>query len=188
MLYVLSLIGMSILLILLQLWLSSKKSVFPGLALIAAAWVVFLSLTVWTYSLDVPTKEEKLTCSLDKGRTAKATVTWSEDHEIIAVTDISIKDEEGTLIDEIAWGEYRLKDVQKELKGDYAITMDTPTTWKDGMDDGVKFGYTTFSKNIFLWDLGIVTLPLLLIHLTRRFQLRHKRQREELEKMNIQEL
>ena len=52
MLYVLSLIGMSILLILLQLWLSSKKSVFPGLALIAAAWVVFLSLTVWTYSLD----------------------------------------------------------------------------------------------------------------------------------------
>ena len=56
MLYVLSLIGMSILLILLQLWLSSKKSVFPGLALIAAAWVVFLSLTVWTYSLDVPTK------------------------------------------------------------------------------------------------------------------------------------
>ena len=57
MLYVLSLIGMSILLILLQLWLSSKKSVFPGLALIAAAWVVFLSLTVWTYILDVPTKE-----------------------------------------------------------------------------------------------------------------------------------
>ena len=104
------------------------------------------------------------------------------------MTDISIKDEAGTLIDDIAWGEYRLKEVQKELKGDYAITMDTPTTWKDGMDDGVKFGYTTFSKNIFLWDLGIVTLPLLLIHLTRRFQLRHKRQREELEKMNIQEL
>ena len=145
MLYVLSLIGMSILLILLQLWLSSKKVYFQGWRSSRLHGSFFI-LTVWTYSLDVPTKEEKLTCSLDKGRTAEATVTWSEDHEIIAVTDISIKDEEGTLIDEIAWGEYRLKDVQKELKGDYAITMDTPTTWKDGMDDGVKFGYTTFRR------------------------------------------
>ncbi len=102
MLYVLSLIGMSILLILLQLWLSSKKVYFRAGAH-RGCMGRFLSLTVWTYSLDVPTKEEKLTCSLDKGRTAEATVTWSEDHEIIAVTDISIKDEEGTLIDEIAW-------------------------------------------------------------------------------------
>ncbi len=56
----------------------------------------------------------------------------------------------------------------------------------DGRWSEIRLYY--FSKNIFLWDLGIVTLPLLLIHLTRRFQLRHKRQREELEKMNIQEL
>ncbi|SCJ55409.1 Uncharacterised protein [uncultured Eubacterium sp.] len=188
MLYVLTLTGMGILLILLQLWLSSKKSVFPGLALVAAVCVVFLSLTVWAYSLDVPTKEETLTCSLEKDRIAEATITWGENNEIVSVTDISIKDKKGILIDEIAWGEYRLKDVQKKLKGDYAITMDTPTTWKDGIEDGVKFGYTTFSKNIFLWDLGIVTVPLLLLHLMRRHQLRRIKQREELEKMNIQEL
>lgn len=188
MLYLVTPIGIGVLLILLQLWLSSRKSALPGLSLIAGVCIIFLSLTVWAYSLDEPTREETLTCSLENDRTAEATVTLGEDDEILSVTEISIKDADGILIDEIGWGEDRLRDVQKKLRGDYDITVDTPTTWDDEIANGVKFGYTTFSKNIFLWTLGIVALPLLLIHLMRRYQLRRKRQLEELAKMSIQEL
>lgn len=188
MLYLVTLIGISALLILLQLWLSSRKSALPGLSLIAGICIIFLSLTVWAYGLEKPTREEPLTCSLEKDRTAEAVVTLGEDDEILSVTEISIKDADGILIDEIGWGEYRLRDVQKKLRGDYDITMDTPTTWGDEMENGVKFGYTTFSKNIFLLFLGIIASPLLLIHLMRRYQLRRKRQLEELAKMSIQEL
>lgn len=183
-------LGMGILIVWIQLRLSSKESGVPGGALIAVILAATLGMTAWVYTL--PTNhgytEKVLTCELTGGRTAEATVRLDENGEVAAASDISIKDEDGEKLDDLGWGEDRLRDVQKKLKGDYGISEETPIIWDDEMSNGVKIGGATWNRNAFLIMGLFIDVPLLIIYLLKRRQIRQRRRSEEMKKMSIQEL
>lgn len=183
-----ALIGAGIVLILLQIWLSRRKSPLPGLAMILIACVVFLSLTFWAFHIEGQYQEEKLSCHLKNGMTAEAILHLDENKEILSVTAIFIKDKEGIKVDEVGWGEDRLKDLQNRLKGNYDITENTMPSYEDDMKHGVTVRGVTFNRSIFLFALVAINLPILCVYLYQRYQLRRKKRSEELARMNIQEL
>lgn len=171
-----------------QVYLAKKKSPLPGLVLIVVTAMLFSGLTVWTHSLPTGRTEQVISCELSKGRTAEARVRYDEHGKAAEVSNISIKDKDGMKLDEVAWGEYRLKDVQQRLALPNTEMEKLDWISENETENSVKVGNTTFSRNIFIWMMFFIDLPLLVIYLLIRRQIRKKRRQDELRKMSIQEL
>ena len=186
--YLCAIFAVGLLIVLLQLWLSSRKSSLPGLSIIAVVSVLFLSLTFWAFHEEGQYREETLTCSMAGGRTAEATILFDKDDEILSVTNIFIRDGDRTCLEEVGWGDYHLRDVQEKLKGGYDITENTRIKYESDLKHGVIRGNMTFNRNLFLIALIEIGLPLLCIHLFIRYRMKRKKQSEEMERMNIQDL
>lgn len=175
-----------------QIRLSSMKSGVPGLAVVVISCVVFLGLTVWVnLSGEVYTNRE-MKCELPEGRTASAMVCLDERETVIGVSDIWIKDADGAIIDEVSFGERRLRDVQEKLRGDYMNLDDIQIHWLDRNSFNhtaiVKVGERYMSRYTFFYLMLLVDVPLLVIYLLKRRQIHQRLRREELRKMSIQEL
>lgn len=186
--YLCAIFAVGLLIVLLQLWLSSRESSLPGLSTIAVVSVLLLSLTFWAFHEEGQYREEPLICSMAGGRTAEAAILFDKDNEILSVTNISIRDSDGTCLEEVGWGDFHLRDVQKKLKGGYDITENTRIKYEGDLEHGVIRGNMTFNRNLFLIALIEIGLPLLCIHLFIRYRMKRKKQSEEMERMNIQDL
>ena len=171
----------------LQLWLSSRKQAWPGLVPLIALCVVCLSMTAWMFYTEAQYRTETLQCDLPEGRTAEAEVVFDGKGKVLWATDIAIKDSSGEQLDSVAWGEFRLKDVSKKLRGTYKLDDNTLTAPEPG-EPNIRMNGAYYSKSYFLWVLLYLGVPLLGIYLFKRAQLRRESQAKMLEKAQLQEL
>ncbi len=171
----------------LQLWLSSKKSPWPGLLPLAVLCIACLSITVWMFYAEAHYTAELLTCNLEGNRTAEAEICFDEKGNILGVSDISIKDSGGEQLDSVGWGEFRLKDVQKKVAGEYELNSDAPPEF-DLEEHMVHINGGYYSRTYYLWIFVELGIPLLGVYLFKRMQLRRAKRDREFEKIRLQEL
>lgn len=171
----------------LQFRLSSKKSPWPGLIPLAVLCIACLSMTAWMFHAEAQYRTESLTCSLNGGRTAEAEICFDEKGKILWVSDIAVKDSSGAQLDSVAWGEFRLKDVQEKLKGDYELDGNTPTDF--GLEEHtVRMNGAYYLRTHYIWALIYLGVPLLGIYLFKRVQLHREKQEKEHGKIKLQEM
>lgn len=177
------------LLIWFQIWLSTRKSVVPGLSVIALTSILFIGLTVWSFYTAAGYHNVLLSRNLNNGHEGEITIRLDRKDKVVSMSALVIRDKTGEKLDEISWGGELYGKIQKEMTKGYDVDEHTPYLSLDNeIKNSVQIKGATFSRTFFLVGIIFIDLPLLAIHLTKRKQMSEKKRSEELKKMNIESL
>lgn len=183
--------GISVLIIWLQLWLSARKSPFPGVIIMVIIAVVCIGTTGWMYYVTTGYHDVKLQGPMAGNYKGEVTLRLDRDDKVVGASEVIIKDKKNQVMEAIDLDFFFLvedpNDNAKYVKAmvkDYDVDENTPILLKD-IENAYQQGNGTTNRNGLLILLLFADGPLLAIHLLKRRQLKRKHQDEELAKMKI---
>lgn len=170
----------------LQYRLSSTKSPLPGLSIILIFSIVCISLTIWMHYEVAGYHDIVLTEELAKGKKAEITIQLSREGEILGASNLIIKNQSDEILNSVVLDDRTYEELIAKMTRGYDINEHTPTLSASDIKKGFKGWNGTYNRNFFLSNMVLVDVPLLTIYLLKRRQIRKKRQKEELKKMQIE--
>lgn len=177
-------------LLFLEYILSKKKQWYVGLIPMVLAFALFAGLNVHS-GLQIQ-KQQNLTDSyeMENGMTAEIHLKQDENQQVIAFSNLLIKDQENVLRDEagISYQKKRTicryQEAADYFQGKYVLSGDSVSP--DFVDvDGAVYENTSISRNGFLFAGLLMLIPLGLVYLCNRLIYRRERLRMELKAMGL---
>lgn len=177
-------------LLFLEYILSKKKQWYVGLIPMVLAFALFAGLNV--HSGQQIQKQQELTDSyeMENGMRAELHLKQDENQQVIAFSNLLIKDQENVLRDEagISYQKKRTicryQEAAECFKEKYALMGDSVSP--DFVDvDGAVYENTSISRNGFLFAGLLMLIPLGLVYLCNRLIYRRERLRMELKAMGL---
>ncbi len=176
-------IGATLIIVYLEVRLSSKKQSWLGLIPIVLVAALFLSITAGAYRETDHYHTASVSGELPNGCMAGIELTLNEKKEVVASSGIEITDESGEVMEIISTDREEYQVIQKRIAPQFTV-KENVADWSD-IENGVHYGSQTMSRSAFLYFMIIVEIPLILIYGIRRYQYRRKKRLAELREMNI---
>lgn len=176
-------IGIVLVIVYLEVRLSSRENPWLGLIPIVLVAAFFLSMTAWAYRETDHYHTASVSGELPNGCMAAIELTLNEKKEVVASSGIEITDESGEVVEIISTDREEYQVIQKRIAPQFTVkehVADQPD-----FENGVHYGGETMSRSAYLLFLFIVEIPLILIYGIRRYQYRRKKRLAELREMNI---
>lgn len=176
-------IGIVLVIVYLEVRLSSRENLWMGLIPIVLVAAFFLSMTAWAYRETDNYHTASVSGELPNGCMAGIDLTIDEKNQVVASSGIEITDESGEVVEVISTDREEYQEIQKRIAPQF--TVESSIAELSAIENGVHYGGQTMSRGAYLYFLIIVEVPLILIYGIRRYQYRRKRRLEELREMNI---
>lgn len=174
------------LMIWLQYRLSSTKSPLPGLSIILVWSIVCISLTVWMHYTVAGYHDVILTEALSKGNRAEITIKLDREGKILGASNLIIKNQSDEILNSVVLDDKGYGALIAKMTEGYDLDEHTPTLDESDIENGFRGWNGIYNRNFFLGNMVLADVPLFMIYLLKRRQIRKKCQKEELKKMQIE--